>query len=121
VLSARTDFVEQYNREQLETLGTKMINYEGFELRKDGSQKKISNTIAVGAKAIITKNMTIGEKSVYNGQRVTVVECNDDSVQVVDEKNNKYTFTFVEEIEDEKIIERFMPVTSCYALTIHKS
>ena len=37
VLSARREFVEQYNRDQLETLGTKMVNYEGYELKKDGS------------------------------------------------------------------------------------
>ena len=65
--------------------------------------------------------MTVGEKTVYNGQRVTIMECLDDKVVVIDENGQQYTFGFVEETEDDKVSERYMPVTVCYALTIHKS
>jgi hypothetical protein len=56
-LSARRDFVEEYNCKRLAELGTELVNYEGFEVRRDGKVKKVANTMAVGAQAIITKNM----------------------------------------------------------------
>lgn len=97
-----------------------MIDYAGFEVKKDKT-KTVHNTIAVGAQAIITKNLTFEHGSVYNGQRVTVTDCFEQNVSVVDEKGNKFTFGYVEEKEGDNTIERYMPVSVCYALTIHKS
>ena len=77
--------------------------------------------LCVNAHAIITKNIIINEVSLYNGQRVTVIATEQDYVQVVDEKNKTHTITYTKDEEDGKIIERFLPVEACYALTIHKS
>lgn len=94
-----------------------MFDYEGYTVKKDGSQKTIHNSIAVGAKAIITKNMD----GVYNGQRVQVQSCGQNTVTVVDEQGKNHTFGYVDDIENGKVVEHYLPVSVCYALTIHKS
>lgn len=49
------------------------------------------------------------------------MECREDKVVVQDEKMNVFALGFVEDEEDGKVIERYVPVQVCYALTIHKS
>jgi len=67
--------------------------------------------------SIITKNM----EGVYNGQRVDVVACGTETVTVVDEQGKSHTFGYVDDIENGKVAEHYIPVSVCYALTIHKS
>lgn len=98
-------------------LGTEVFDYVGYVVKRDGTQKATHNSIAIGAKAIITKNM----EGVYNGQSVDVVDCKPDSVTVVDKQCKLHTFGFVDDIENGHVVEHYMPVSVCYALTIHKS
>lgn len=110
-----------HNATKLAELGTEVVDYPTTTYKKDGREKRSSNKLAVGCKAIVTKNMTVSEKPVYNGMRVTVTETREESVTVVDENGKLYDLGYVEDKEDDKVTERYVPVEACYALTIHKS
>lgn len=71
-LSSKRDFVAEFNERKLKDLGMPLVDYRGTKYLRDGSEKGYKNVLCVGAKAIITKNMMIGEVSVYNGMRVTI-------------------------------------------------
>jgi len=122
VLSAKKNFVAEYNEFKLKELGYPLNNYEAIHFRPDGSEKRrTKNQLCIGAKAIITKNISLGEVSLYNGQRVTVTETFEDSVCVTDEKGCLHKLCYTTDEEDGKVVERYLPVEACYALTIHKS
>lgn len=53
--------------------------------------------------------------------RVTVTATEEKFVQVIDEKGKLYTISYTTDEEDGKVVERYLPVEACYALTIHKS
>lgn len=121
VLSAKKDFVAEYNEFKLKELGYPLVNYEGTVFKRDGTERKIKNQLCVGAKAIITKNMNVNDMNVYNGMRVTVIGLADNTVMVCDEKDKRFSIGYTEDEEDGKVVEKYLPVEACYALTIHKS
>lgn len=94
VLSSKRDFVAEWNAFKLNGLGSEIVNYQTITYKKDGTEKHSKNQLAVGCKAIITKNMTVDEVAVYNGMRVTVVNTMPISVQVITEDGKIITLTY---------------------------
>ena len=122
VLTSKRDFAAEYNRTKLEELRNEIVDYPSTVTKKPiglkGQEvvKTSSNRLCVGAKAIITKNMS----PFFNGQRVTVIDTQEKSVKIRTENNSEHLIEYTEDIDGDKK-ENYMPVEACYALTIHKS
>lgn len=115
VLASKRDFVDEYNASKLKELGSCIVNYETTITKKDRVKTR-NNRLAPGCMAIITKN----SKEFFNGQRVTVISTQDDTVTIRTENGTEKTIGYTEDIDGDRK-ERYIPVEACYALTIHKS
>ena len=101
----------------MKDIGTSILDYPSYKMQNGKRLSlKSHNKLCAGAKAMITKNIRIGEDYVFNGMRVTIVCTSFEQVSVADENGKPYTIKY--QVEDD---EQFLPVEACYALTIHKS
>lgn len=57
VLASKKDFVQEYNKKKLEELGSEIVNYE-TTIKKKSDVRTQKNQLAIGCKAIMTKNFT---------------------------------------------------------------